>query len=303
MSKYLLTGGAGFIGSHLVDELIKHGHNVTVLDNLSSGKISNINKSCNFIKGDITDYNLLESLFENIDFCYHMAAIPSVQGSIDKWSDSHRVNLGSTINIFEIASKRKIPVIYASSAAVYNDPKSLFLSENSAENPISPYGLDKYCSEMQARLFFQIKGLKTLGLRFFNVYGARQDPSSSYSGVISIFIDKISKNQPIEVFGDGNQKRDFIHVSEVIDALIKSSQYIDSKGCDVFNVCTGIGTTINSLIDSLSKILNKKALVNYLPPRKADIYTSIGDPSKAKKALNFKSNMKIYEGLKHCLLR
>ena len=297
MSTYLVTGGAGFIGSHLVDQLIQSGNSVIVLDDLSSGKKSNINSDCEFIEGNITDTNLLNNLFDRIDFCYHLAAIVSVQKSIDDWLLSHNVNLGGTINIFNEAAKKAVPVIYASSAAIYGDCKTLPISENVNIKQTSPYGLDKYCCEMQARLFGDIHKLKTVGLRFFNVYGKRQDPSSPYSGVISIFSDRISKNAPIEVFGNGKQERDFIHVSDIVDGLVKAQQSVSSNA-PIYNICTGTGTSINKLIDAMFDLSNITVDVNYLAARKGDILKSIGNPVKAKKDLNFVAKLDIKEGLK-----
>ncbi len=297
MSSYLVTGGAGFIGSHLVDYLIGTGNKVTVLDSLLTGKIENINKSAHFIHGSITDVPVLESAFDGIDFCYHLAAIPSVQDSIKNWSDCHKVNLGGSINVFEIAVRNNIPVIYASSSAVYGSLTDVPIKEDSPIAPVAPYGFDKYSNEVHAKLFADLKGLKSTGLRFFNVYGSRQDPASPYSGVIPIFVKKIMNREGIKVFDDGNQTRDFIHVSDVVQALIKANNKKSLETSGVFNVCTGTGISVNYLVNALFEIIDKKVDIEYLPPRNGDVYQSIGDPSKAKDLLGFEAVMNIRKGL------
>ncbi len=297
MSRYLVTGGAGFIGSHLVDYLITEGHEVTVLDSLLTGKMENINKSASFVRGSITDVTILESAFEGVDFCYHLAAIPSVQDSIKNWHQCNAVNLGGSINIFEIAARKNIPVIYASSSAVYGSPLEVPIREDSAIAPVAPYGFDKYSNEVHAKLFGDLKGLKSVALRFFNVYGSRQDPASPYSGVIPIFAKKILNDEKLQVFDDGNQTRDFVHVSDVVQALVMANNQRSLEMSSVFNVCTGVGVSVNYLVNILFEIIGKKVEVEYLPSRKGDVYQSIGDPSKAKDLLGFKSGVDIKEGL------
>ena len=314
----LITGGAGFIGSHLSDYLLSEGHSVTIIDDLSSGKIENISKNCKLIIGDINNIELLTKAFDDIDFCYHMAAIPSVQKSVDNWVECHRTNLEGTINIFLQASKQNIPVIYASSAAVYGDLDIFPLSENNKTKLLSPYGVDKYSCELQAEVFAHIHGLKTTGLRFFNVYGPKQDPNSPYSGVISIFTDNIKNNKQIHVYGDGSQERDFIYIDDVVRALILARDDIvgnnhrdnlftparqsstttkTHNNCNVYNVCTGHGVTINSLIQSLFTVFNKEVPVQYLQQREGDIYKSIGNPQKAN-VIGFTAVTQLNIGLK-----
>jgi UDP-glucose 4-epimerase len=300
MSRYLIAGGAGFIGSHLADHLISEGNEVTILDDLSSGKTENINNKCNFIQGCITDQELVKTIFKDIDFCYHLAAIPSVQKSIDNWTECHKINLGGSINIFNEAAKHNVPVIYASSAAIYGNSKDTPIAEDSQINPESPYGLDKYCCELQAKLFGEIHGLKNMGLRFFNVYGPRQDPKSPYSGVISIFSNKINNNETIEVFGDGEQERDFIFVEDVISALIAAAKKVSTKS-EVYNVCTGNSVTINELIQCFFTVLDKKVDIKYSSPREGDIYKSLGSPIKAKNELGFGNKIDLKTGLQQLL--
>lgn len=303
----LITGGAGFIGSHLADHLLSEGHSITIIDNLSSGKIENISANCKLIIADINDIELLNQVFNDINFCYHMAAIPSVQKSTDNWVECHRTNLEGTINIFLQASKKNIPVIYASSAAVYGDLDVFPLSEDSKVKMLSPYGVDKYSCELQAEAFAHIYGLKTIGLRFFNVYGLRQDPNSPYSGVISVFTDNIKNNRPINVYGDGLQLRDFVYINDVVKALIlarddmlmnnANKQQEMFKDCKIYNICTGHGVTINSLIQNLFELSGREVTVNYLPKREGDIYKSIGNPQKAHE-IGFNALTSLSTGLK-----
>jgi len=296
MSRYLVTGGAGFIGSHLVDYLLLEGHSVTIIDDLSSGKIENVSKKCKLIVGNINDVDLLNKTFKNIDFCYHFAAIPSVQKSVDNWVECHKANLTGTINIFLQCSKQNIPVIYASSAAIYGDSEIFPLSEENMPKLLSPYGADKYSCELQAHVFAHVHGLKSVGLRFFNVYGSRQDPNSPYSGVISIFIDNIKNNKPLNVFGDGSQERDFIYIDDVVKALVLARDNIVNKS-QIYNVCTGYGITINSLIKTLFEVFDKEVPVNYLNRRDGDIHKSIGNNQKAISEIGFKSLTSLKDGL------
>ncbi|MFK8040282.1 MAG: NAD-dependent epimerase/dehydratase family protein [Rickettsiaceae bacterium] len=295
---YLITGGAGFIGSHLADYLIDQGHRVTIFDDLSSGKISNINSKCNFIQGCITDVKTLKSALKDIDYCYHLAAIASIQESMQNWEWCNRVNFLGSLNVFLLASSLNIPVIFASSAAVYGVPKFAPIAETSSICPISPYGLDKYSSEFQAKLLSDIRGLKCVALRFFNVYGSRQDPCSEYSGVISKFIDRINRSLPLHIYGDGKQERDFIFVSDVVQALYKSQKYLDSNRYGVFNLCTGIGSNINDLAQKLFSIHRCNNEISYKEARSCDIYQSIGNASKLQKYLGLKANISLADGLK-----
>lgn len=292
----LITGGAGFIGSHLSDYFLKVGHNVTIIDNLSSGKVENVSKKCNFVRGDINDVSLLERSFKGVDLCYHLAAIPSVQKSVEQWVECNKVNLVGTINVFLQAARKGIPVVYASSAAVYGDAQTLPLSEELKVRLISPYGADKYSCEIQAGVFGYVHGLRSLGLRFFNVYGPRQDPNSPYSGVISIFSDRIIKGKPLDIYGDGSQVRDFIFIDDVVRCLDLAKDFAAAEA-EVYNVSTGYGVTINELIDNLFKIVKKPVPINYLDWREGDIYKSVGSPNKAKQSMSFEAQNDLYNGL------
>lgn len=297
MVRILITGGAGFIGSHLTDSLIKDRHEVIVYDNLSTGAADNVNKNARFIEGCITNKNMLTNAFSDVDFCYHLAAIASVPKSIDNWNWCNMVNLHGSINVFEICANIGIPVVYASSAAVYGDHHLDIMSEDEVINPLSPYGFDKYCCEYQAKLFTNLKNLNAIGLRFFNVYGHRQDPSSQYSGVISIFIDKVLQNLNLNIFGDGNQSRDFVHVDDVIRCLNLARLNVANIKCDILNVCSGHSTTINDLAHYVMQVVKKDLKIEYLTARSGEIMKSCGNPIKAANLLNFKANIDIQDGL------
>ncbi|MDF2964909.1 MAG: UDP-glucose 4-epimerase [Rickettsiaceae bacterium] len=302
MSRYLITGGAGFIGSHLADLLTNNGHKVKVLDDLSTGDLSNIshNKEIEFTQGSILNLDTLKDVCKGIDGIFHLAAVASVQKSIDMWHYCHQVNLTGTVNIFLQAAIQNIPVVYASSAAVYGPPNELPLSETSLLQPFSPYAVDKYACELQAKVFGSLKGLKSFGLRFFNVYGSRQNRNSDYSGVISIFKQLALENKELTIFGDGNQSRDFIHVSDVVEALYLAINAA-SKEAQVTNICTGNSYTINELTKIITKVLNVKG-VKYLPAQAGSIKESQGSPLLAKKLLKFEAKRGFEEALSEFLL-
>lgn len=302
MSRYLITGGAGFIGSHLIEHLLKLDHQITVLDDLSSGNLNNLpqNSNIEFIKGDILDTETLKRAFKNTQGIFHLAAIASVQKSINDWQHCNNVNLYGAIKVFQESALNNIPVVYASSAAVYGANENLPLAENDIVNPLSPYAVDKYSCELQAKIFGKLKNLKSFGLRFFNVYGLRQAQNSDYSGVISIFKQLAIAKKDLVIFGDGEQTRDFIHVSDVAKALIKAMNAADIVA-PVCNICTGKSYSINQLAEIVSKILSVKN-INYEPYQIGNIKNSLGDTTLALKLLNFKAESQFEEALTQFLL-
>ncbi|WP_341756572.1 MULTISPECIES: NAD-dependent epimerase/dehydratase family protein [unclassified Candidatus Tisiphia] len=296
MSRYLVTGGAGFIGSHLVNLLLKEGHQVVILDDLSTGNLDNsVYKNVEFIQGSILDQDIVKKLFKNIDGCFHLAAVANVQESINNWYYSHQVNLTGTINIFLQASKQNIPVVYASSAAVYGSVSDLPLQENGKVSPLSPYAVDKYACELHAKAFGELKSLKSCGLRFFNVYGKGQSKNSDYSGVISIFREQVKDGKELMIFGDGNQSRDFIHISDVTNMCIRALS-IAVSSAPVINVCTGRAYSINELIQLINKIAIVKG-IKYLPSQVGSVNSSFGSPELAQKVLNYKATYELETGL------
>lgn len=301
MKKYLITGGCGFIGSHLADALVGTGHEVVILDNLSSGKVENAPPEARVIFGDVTDMAQVERAFVGINGCFHLAAIPSVELSRKDWQMTHNVNQSATINILKAASDAGgVPVVYASSAAVYGEASKLPLTEKSPTNPISAYGVDKLGSEMHARVAAGIHNVPNVGLRFFNVYGPRQNPSSMYCGVISKFIQRIKAGLSLEIYGDGEQSRDFTYVGDVVAACQAAMDYARNMGeaeAEVLNICTGRSTTLNQLAEALEKIYGRKVGRNHLEARAGDIRASLGSADKAAIMLGLSSLTPLSIGL------
>lgn len=296
MGKFLVTGGCGFIGSHLVDNLINDGHKIIVLDNFSTGKIENLNKKSDLVVGDICNPETVNRCMKNIDGCFHLAAIASVQKSVEEWAETHKVNLTGCINIFNAAKNKKIPVVYASSAAVYGHNIDIPLHEESITKPINAYGADKLGCELHAKVASVVHEIPSIGFRFFNIYGPRQDPLSPYSGVISIFKERISHNQSITIYGDGEQTRDFVFVGDVIHCLRVGMENTQLSPT-VFNVCTGKKTSVKQLAKTVMHITGNNVPIDYRDARKGDILTSVGDSQKAKKLLGINSYYSIYDGL------
>lgn len=300
---YLITGGCGFIGSHLCDALIERGHRIRVLDDLSTGVIDYLPQSAELVLGDVVDKALVKSAMRDMDGCFHLAAIASVERSNKDWCGTHQINQQGTVNVLDAArncSAKPIPVVYASSAAIYGDNASVPLAESSAPRPISAYGADKLGSEHHARVAWLTHQVSTVGLRFFNVYGPRQNPASPYSGVISIFIDRILKGLPLKVFGDGSQTRDFIYVADVVNHLM-AAMFNQQGEASVYNVCTGQSTSITQLAKTLSMVAGVDSNIEYLDARTGDIAVSLGDPSKTIKRYDLSERVSLGEGLQFTL--
>lgn len=302
--KYLVTGGCGFIGSHLIDALVAQGHEVRVLDDLSTGVVDYLPEDVELVLGSVADLAIVKGAMQDVDGCFHLAAIASVEKSISDWCGTHKVNQQGSVNVFEAArfcgAKASVPVVYASSAAVYGDNASVPLDESSIPRPISAYGADKLGSEHHARVAWLNHKVPTAGLRFFNVYGPRQNPASPYSGVISIFVDRIISGQKVTIFGDGKQTRDFIFVSDVVRHLIAAMQQ-QTEGASVFNVCTGQSTSILQLAKTLSLVSGIDAQIEHKNARAGDIATSLGDPDKASKRLQVKAEVSLGTGMSDTL--
>jgi len=296
MANYLVTGGCGFIGSHLVDSLLEEGHRVRVVDDLSTGKLTNVPRQCEVTVGDVADTEVVSTCMRDMDGCFHLAAIASVQQSNEQWVRTHQVNLTGTVNVFDAARKNKTPVVYASSAAVYGDNADMPLKESSALRPLVAYGADKLGSELHARVASLVHGVPTTGMRFFNVYGPRQNPGSPYSGVISIFVDRILTEQTLAIYGDGEQTRDFIYVSDVVRFLRVAMNNI-SHIPNVFNVCTGDTVTINKLAKTVMSTATQQVPIVHLSTRKGDIRVSVGDPGYAKQMLGVTAEQPLTRGL------
>ena len=304
MANYLVTGGCGFIGSHLVDALIAAGDRVVVLDDLSTGTRDNLNPGADLVVGDICDAPLVKRLMAGMDGCFHLAAVASVERSVEAWTETHQVNLSGTISVFEAAKDASdggpVPVVYASSAAIYGDNASMPLSEKALPRPLTAYGADKLGCELHARVGHLVHQVPSMGMRFFNVYGPRQDPRSPYSGVISIFIDRICRGEPIKIFGDGEQCRDFIYVGDVVRFLRGAMQATTDKQ-DVLNVCTGRMVTINQLAQAVARLSGQPLRVDHQTPRHGDIRISLGDPKRAARILGVVAETELGQGLRHTI--
>lgn len=296
---YLVTGGAGFIGSHLADALLQDGHAVRVLDNLSTGHEINLDPRCDLIVGDVAEPDLLAKAMEGVAGCFHLAAIASVTRSNEDWIGTHRVNVTGTVAVLDAArTMGGRPVVYASSAAVYGDQGARAIREDAALRPRTAYGADKLASELHADVAFGVHGVPTLGFRFFNVYGPRQDPSSPYSGVISIFAARLAAGQSIGIDGDGRQVRDFVYVGDVVTHLLAGMNMLDrwpQRG--IFNVCTGRATSILELAQTLGAVSGRLPALEFRPARPGDIRTSLGDPSAAVAKLAVAAETPLEKGL------
>ena len=297
MAQYLVTGGAGFIGSHLCDKLVQNGHKVRVLDDLSTGKTDNIPEAAELVIGDVRDAAKVEQAMQGVDGCFHLAAVASVVASNERWVETHQTNLTATINVFNAAKNQNhCPVVYASSAAVYGANTNVPLSETDTVAPLTAYGADKYGCELHAVPAIKVHGVPSTGMRFFNVYGPRQDPASPYSGVISIFARALASNKDILIHGDGSQSRDFIYVDDVCRALVAAmSQTVNDAR--VFNVCTGVETTILTLAKLLADITGYTKDFQHGESRVGDVHRSLGDNRAMRKVLAIMPQTSLRAGL------
>jgi UDP-glucose 4-epimerase len=302
MSAYLVTGGAGFIGSHLCDALVARGDTVRVLDDLSTGHRNNLPVSATLIEGDVADPILVSQGLDGVDGCFHLAAVPSVEKGVNDWLGTHRTNITGTITVFDAIRRggRRIPVVYASSAAVYGDVAISPIAETEPCAPLSAYGADKYGCELHARVASHVHGIPTVGLRFFNVYGLRQDPKSPYSGVISVFCERIAGGMPISIYGDGQQTRDFVYVSDVVGSLL-AAMALRPGASPVFNVCSGVSTSVEALAHLIAQLAGKNLNAQTHPPRAGEIRHSLGSPALADAVLGIEGRMSLRVGLSHVL--
>lgn len=299
--RFLITGGAGFIGSHIAERLIENGGEVIILDNLSTGKEENfyhIKEKILFINGDIRDLELLLSITKNVDYIFHEAAMTSVIESVEDPEKCNEININGTLNVFIAGWKNKVKrIVYASSSAVYGDNPILPKREDMKVSPISPYAISKYTGELYMKFFWEIHKLEGVALRYFNVYGPRQDPNSPYSAVIPKFINSLLKNEAPTIYGDGEQTRDFVFVEDVVSANI---QAIKVKGIEgkVFNIASGEKISVKKLLKVIKEIINVEIDPIYASERKGEVRDSVGDISLAKNYLLWKPKFPLEEGLK-----
>jgi len=298
--KVLVTGGAGFIGSHLVKALVKAGHQVKVLDNLSTGSIENLADVLNaveFVKGDVRDYGTVEYAVGGVDAVVHLAALIDVAESVEKPDLYFDVNVRGTYNVVK-ASKNVSTFVFASSSAVYGEPIRVPIPEDHPLMPKSPYAASKVSGEAFVQAFANQYGFRPVILRLFNVYGPKQ--SRAYAGVIIEFIRRVSRGEPPVIFGDGEQTRDFVHVSDVVEAIMLSLRNEGVRG--VFNIGSGEGVTINYLARLILRLMGREDLRPvYAPPRPGDIRHSIADTTRAKKELKYEPKIKLETGIKELI--
>jgi UDP-glucose 4-epimerase len=298
---YLVTGGCGFIGSHLCSALQSAGNGVRVLDDLSTGTEANLVRGAELVRGDVADPSAVRRAMEGAAGCFHLAAIASVERGVREWLDTHRVNLSGTVAVFEAAARLGgIPVVYASSAAVYGDCAALPLTEDAPTRPLSAYGADKLGCEQHARVAGLVHKVPSLGLRFFNVFGPRQDPLSPYSGVISIFCDRFSRGEPVTIFGDGGQTRDFVFVADVVEALLRAMGNA-SVDAPVLNVCTGLPTSVRDLALAIAGLCGQPPEFRPAPARAGEIRHSQGSPERARATLGLAPPRPLESGLAQVL--
>jgi len=298
MPIYVVTGGAGFIGSHLADALLAAGHRVRVIDDLSTGHRRNLDPRVELIEADICDAATLRGALEGAAGCYHLAAIASVARANEDWAGTHRVNLTGSITVFDACRGAGLPVVYASSAAVYGDIGDAVAEESLSCAPRTAYGADKYGSELHAAVGWGVHGVPSFGLRFFNVYGPRQDPASPYSGVISIFADRIARGLPVSVHGDGGQTRDFVFVADVVAHLLAAMDYCGREaGAFVSNVCTGREVSVLELAETVARVAGREVEIGRGPARAGDIRRSVGLAERARKMLGVEAGVELAVGL------
>jgi nucleoside-diphosphate-sugar epimerase len=303
MSLYLVTGGAGFIGSHLSEELVRRGERVRVVDSLITGKRANLAHvaGVDFIEGDLADLPVAHRAVEGVDFVLHQAAIPSVPRSVNDPITSNRANVDATLNVLVAARDARVKrVVYAGSSSAYGDTPTLPKREDMPTNPLSPYALQKLVSEQYLAMFTRLYGLDTVTIRYFNVFGPRQDPSSPYSGVISLFISAlVDGRQPI-IYGDGEQTRDFTYVSNVVDGVLRACQAPGIGGA-MMNVATGGRISLNQLLTTLCDLLGVKVAAEYKERRAGDVRDSQADISLARQLTGYAPTIDLREGLERTL--
>lgn len=303
VAKYLITGGCGFIGSHLAAALLATGDSVHVLDNLSGGRREALPAGAQLTIGDIADAETVRAVMEGCDGCFHLAARTAIQDSITDWLGTHRSNQTGSVTIFDSSRQfpRPIPVVYASSASVYGDNSALPLPETATVAPLTAYAADKLGTEMHARAAWHSHGVPNIGLRFFNVYGPfDRDSSTANAGVVAAFATRIAQGMPISIHGNGQQVRDFIHVSDVV-AHLRAAMNAMTGEASIYNVCSGRPTTILQLAELLGTLAARPPQLQFMPSRTGDIRDSLGDPSQATAAFGITAAVPLDEGLRGML--
>lgn len=301
MANYLITGGAGFIGSNIAIELIKQNHSVRILDNLATGRLENLDgyhDKIEFISGDLRNLSVVRKAVDGVDYVLHQGALPSVARSIKDPIASNEANTTGTLNVLVAARDAGVKrVIYASSSSIYGNTPKLPKREDMPANPISPYAISKYSGEQYCRVFTSIYGLETAALRYFNVFGPRQNPESQYAAVIPLFINAVLNGEPITIYGDGEQTRDFTYVENVVQANLLACHAEDAAG-EMFNIACGQRTSINQLAQIIKELMNApNHPIIYTDSRPGDVKHSFANISKAKSILGYEPKFELVEGL------
>lgn len=298
IGRVLVTGGAGFIGTHLVHRLAAAGCDVVVLDDLSSGDGGGLSREARLVVGSVLDRSLVADVMADVDTCFHLAAIASIAHSTEHYVTSHQVNLAGFVNVIDAIRRRyrKTRLVYASSAAVYGDSPAMPWREDGPAVPISPYGADKRACEIHGHVARRVYGIPSTGLRFFNVYGPGQSAQSPYAGVVSKFIASGLGQQKVTLFGDGSQTRDFIHVTDVVDALVgcAAAPWPDAS---IFNVCSGDATSLRGLAELIGRCLATMPAIEHAAERPAEVRHSVGDPARLQQAIGFRPTVRLTDGL------
>jgi nucleoside-diphosphate-sugar epimerase len=299
MAHYLVTGGAGFIGSHLTEELVRRGHRVRVADSLVTGKRSNLEHipGVEFLEGDLADLAFATKAVEGCQFVLHQAAIPSVPRSVQDPISSNTANVDATLNVLVAARDAGVKrLVFAASSSAYGDTPTLPKHEAMPTNPLSPYALQKVVGEQYLQMFTRLYGLETVSIRYFNVFGPRQDPSSPYSGVISVFATALLENRPPRIYGDGEQTRDFTYVANVVDGVLRACEAPKASG-EVINVATGGRISLNTLFYAMRDVVGGTLEPTYAESRKGDVRDSQADIRKAKEVLGYEPTVSFEDGI------
>lgn len=303
MAKYLVTGGAGFIGSSIVTRLVEKGHDVRVADNLSTGKLSNLQDvmgKIQVLQVDLADYASAEKAVHGVDYILHQAALPSVPLSVEDPVSVNESIVTTTVNIMKAAVEAKTVkrIVQAASAAAYGDDPQLPKKESMPPDPLSPYAVAKLAQEYYGKAFYQVNGLEVISLRYFNVYGPKQDPKSFYAGVIPIFLSRMLRGEQPTIFGDGLQSRDFVYVDDVVEANMAACVCPWPGRPEVVNIGRGTQVSLNELVEKLKHILNVNLDTVYVPAKVGDIKHSVADTGKARDLLGFEAKVGFEEGLR-----
>ena len=303
MASYLVTGGAGFIGSHLTEELVRRGHAVRVADSLITGKRRNLDHipDVDFVEGDLADFAVAQRAVDGVDYVLHQAAIPSVPRSVKDPIASNRANIDASINVLVAARDAGVKrLVYAGSSSAYGNTPTLPKREDMEPNPLSPYALQKLVAEQYAQMFTRLYGFETVTTRYFNVFGPRQDPGSPYSGVISLFATALLEGRQPIIYGDGEQTRDFTYVANVVDGVLRACEAPDAAG-QVVNVATGGRISLNELLRVMNRIVGTQIEAIYKEERAGDVRDSQADISKAKRLLGYTPIVSLEDGLRQTL--